>query len=115
MEETKIEEARRLVAAHERGKENVEKVRQIIEGVYGLKAEYGTWYDSHNPPGVHLLLLSPTGHTVAEFALNWDQDGYVIPDRMHAGKGTITGLDEVRLAVTKLAPKGHRFCYNTTG
>ena len=112
MLEADLEKAKRLVAASDRGKENVEKARKIIEEFYGLKTEYGTWYENIAPPAVEIRLLSPTNHILVIFEMYWDEEGYVIPERVGAGKSPATGLDEVRIAIAKLAPRGYTFHYN---
>jgi hypothetical protein len=111
MAEIELDKARRVVAAAERAKENLEKARQIIEAIYGLKTEYGRWYEIINPPAVELRLLSPTNQTLVNFEMSWDDEGYVIPDRVRAGKSPVTGLDDVKIAIAKLAPRGHTFRY----
>jgi hypothetical protein len=109
-QDNEIERARRLVAGADRAKENVEKVRKIIEQFYGLRAEYGAWYEDLKPPAVEIRLLSPTGEQVAEFQLNWDFDGYVVPNNFVVKKQGVSGAAQVVTAIRKLAPKDHQFC-----
>jgi hypothetical protein len=74
--------ARRFVAGADRAKENVEKVRKLIEEFYGLRAEYGQWYEDIKPQAVEIKLLSPTGQQVARFEVYRDEGGYVLPRRL---------------------------------